>query len=209
LFQGNEQGALSDAQAVPQGFVMNAQTSDADARRWNRIWDASWYSFDYGVPEWSRNLETGGVVDPRTLSIDTGEEPVLAPGTVWAPDKYPSMNTPIPIARWAEAQLIIAEIQGGQTAVDIINALRDRWDLPHFSSTDEAEIQEMVIEERRRELWLEGFRAYDIRRLNLPLVPAPGTEYQPGVKGGTFGDARCIPMPAVERNNNKTIQGGG
>lgn len=209
LYQGNESGALADARAVPAGFVMNVSPSDAEPRLWNRIWDASAFSFDFGVPEWSRNLETGGVADPRTTSHDTGQQPVLSPGNVWAPDKYPAVGTPMPVARSAEAQLIIAEIEGGQTAVDIINALRDRWSLPHFASTVESEIQSMVVEERRRELWFEGHRAYDIRRLNLPLVPTPGTEYQPGVKGGTYGDARCIPLPAVELFNNNTIRGGG
>jgi hypothetical protein len=209
LFQGNEQGALADAQAVPEGFVMNASPSDDDNRLRNRVWDASWFAFDFGVPEWSRNLETGGVVDPRSTSTDTGQDSGWSPTTVWAPDKYPSADTPIPIARWAEAQLIIAEIEGGQTAVNIINTLRDRWGLPQFSSTDEVEIQDMVAEERRKELWLEGHRAYDIRRLNLPLFPATGSDYQPGLKGGTYGDATCIPMPIIESFNNKTIRGGG
>ncbi|MFC1659920.1 RagB/SusD family nutrient uptake outer membrane protein [Gemmatimonadota bacterium] len=209
LFQGNDQGALSDAQAVGAGFVMNTLPSDATNRLWNRVWDANHYSFDFGVPEWSRELMTGGVVDPRTLTHDTGQDSGWSPTTVWAQEKYSSVNSPMPVARWEEAQLIIAEIQGGQTAVDIINTLRDPWGLPQFSSTDEGEIQDMVTEERRRELWFEGHRAYDIRRLNLPLFPAPGTEYQPGLKGGTYGDQTCIPMPIVESFNNKTIRGGG
>ena len=101
-----------------------------------------------------------------------------------------------------------AEIQGGQVAVNIINTLRDRWSLPNFSSTVEIEIQDMVVAERQRELWMEGFRAYDIRRLSLPLFPTTGTDYQPGIKGGTYGDQICIPIPIVETFNNETIRGG-
>jgi hypothetical protein len=59
-----------------------------------------------------------------------------------------------------------------------------------------------VIEERRRELFLEGHRFFDIRRLNLPLDPAPGTAYR---KGGLYGENRCFPLPDVERFNNPSF----
>jgi hypothetical protein len=208
LYQGDEQGALADAQAVEEGFVMNIFPSDATNRMRNRVWDANLFSFTFSVPEWSRGLTTGGVVDPRTATHDTKQVTGWSPGSVWAQEKYPSANTPMPIARWAEAQLIIAEIQGGQQAVRIINALRARWDLPPFSSTDESEIRRAVVAERQRELWFEGFRAYDIRRLNLPLFPAPGAPYQFGIKGGTYGDQTCIPIPNIETFNNRTLRGG-
>lgn len=208
LYQGDDQGALADAQAVDQGFVMEIFPSDATNRLRNRVWDASNFAFDFGVPEWSRGLMTGGVVDPRTATSDTGEDSGWSPTTVWVQEKYLAANSPMPIARWAEAQLIIAEIQGGQVAVGIINALRDRWSLPNFSSTVESEIQDMVVAERQRELWFEGFRAYDIRRLSLPLFPATGSDYQPGIKGGTYGDQTCIPIPIIETFNNETIRGG-
>lgn len=208
FYQGDTQGALTDAQAVPQGFEMDVHPSDATNRLYNRIWDTNLLSFDFGVAPWTRELTTGGVVDPRTKTHDTGHNSGWSPTTVWAQEKYTAPNTPIPVARWEEAQLIIAEIQGGQQAVDIINALRAPWGLPEFSSTDESEIMQTIVDERQRELWLEGFRAYDVRRLNLPLVPAPGAPYQEGLKGGSYGDATCIPIPNVELFNNKTIRGG-
>ena len=114
----------------------------------------------------------------------------------------------MPIARWEEAQLIIAEVVGGDEAVGIIDGLRDAHGLPHFMGMGEAEIRQAVIDERQRELWFEGFRAYDIHRLNLPLVPAPGEPYQLGVKGGSYGDQTCIPIPIIETFNNPTIRGG-
>lgn len=207
LYRGDEQGALADADAVEEGFVMNIFPSDATDRLWNRVWAMDQFNFNYGVAPESRALKTGGVLDPRTASHDTEVVTGWSPGTVWAQEKYTSADSPMPIARWAEAQLIIAEIEGGQTAVEIINTLRDRWNLPLFSSADESEIQETVVAERRRELWMEGFRAYDIRRLNLPLSPAPGEPYQVGIKGGSYGDQTCIPLPDVERFNNETIRG--
>jgi hypothetical protein len=59
-----------------------------------------------------------------------------------------------------------------------------------------------VIEERRRELFLEGHGFHDIRRLNLPLDPVPDTPYR---KGGLYGADRCFPLPDVERRNNPNV----
>ena len=214
LFMGDTGGALTDAQAVPAGFVMNIQPSNGTSRLYNRIWEKNLFANSQGVPPWTRNLEVDGVPDPRMVSLDTGEDTGWGPGnnrpgggTVWSQVKFTAANTPIPIARYAEAQLIIAEISGGQTAVAIINALRGPLGLPVFASTVEADIQAEVARERRHELFLEGFRMYDIRRLGLPLVPAVGTPYQPGVKGGTYGDQTCIPIPVIETFNNPNFTG--
>lgn len=205
LYLGDGAGAVADARAVPQGFVFNATASADNERRYNRIYHANTFSPFYGVAHESRGLTTGGVEDPRTRSFDSGARGNDGVETVWRQTKYTSHSSPIPVARWEEAQLIIAEVEGGQTAVDIINALRAPHGLPAFASDDEAEILATVIEERRRELFLEGHRAYDIRRHNLPLEPVPGTPYQVGIKGGTYGDSRCLPLPDIERYNNPNI----
>ena len=61
-----------------------------------------------------------------------------------------------------------------------------------------------VIEERRRELWLEGHRLYDIGRFDIPRTPVAGTPYP---KGGSYGNTTCLPLPDVERFNNPNIGG--
>jgi hypothetical protein len=86
--------------------------------------------------------------------------------------------------------------------VDVINALRARAGLPRFAGGDAAAVSRELVEERRRELWLEGQRLYDIRRFSLPLVPATGT---PFAKGGSYGTTTCLPLPDVERFNNPSI----
>jgi hypothetical protein len=117
----------------------------------------------------------------------------------------------MPISKYAEAQLILAEaraatgdLTGAETA---INAARNsgRTGMPQFSASGmtQAQVRDQIIEERRRELFLEGNRLGDIRHYNLPLRPATGTPYTIG--GGTYGDQRCFPLPAVERNNNPNI----
>ena len=203
---GNGSGAVTDAQDVPEGFKFETvSTSSGNSRAYNRVFEMTNQSQEYGIQEESWTLLTGGVEDPRTKSWDSGN---IATGglAIWHQDKYTSRGQSLPIAHWEEAQLIIAEVSGGQTAVDIINKLRAPYaTLPQFSSTDEAAITAEVLRERRRELWLEGFAAWDDYRLNLPLNPAVGTPYQITVKGGIYSDSRCFPLPDIERFNNPNI----
>jgi hypothetical protein len=205
LFQGDGSGAASAAALVPAGFVLNATASDSETRRYNRIYHANVQTRLYIIEEQSRNLTTEGVADPRAEVVNTG----LRAGDgqdSWQQLKYTTFDTPIPIARHAEAQLILAEAQGGQAAVDIVNALRAPHGLPPYTGpTDAASIRDLIVEERRRELFIEGFRMHDIHRFELPLVPAPGTEFP--IKGGTYGSTTCLPLPDVERYNNPSIEG--
>jgi hypothetical protein len=126
---------------------------------------------------------------------------------IFQPTKYPSIESPIPVARWEEAQLILAEaaVSGGNTqgAVDIINALQANAGLPAYGGGTPAEVLDQVIEERNRELFLEGHRLGDMIRYGLPLFPAPGTPFP--VAGGFFAEQVCFPLPAVERLNNPSI----
>ena len=202
LYQNNKTGAAADARNVPAGFVFNARAEDVSAsRRWNRVFHFVNFSRFHMVQESSRNLTTGGVTDPRTTSTVTTARAVDGRVAV-VQNKYASNASPLPITRYAEAQLILAEAEGGQTAINVINALRTAAGVPTMSSTEEANLEQTLIEERRRELWLEGQRYYDINRFNLPLVPAVGTAFP---KGGVYGPTRCLPLPDVERFNNPNI----
>jgi hypothetical protein len=209
LNMGDGAGAAADAALVPEGFEKVAVRSELDARSRNRIAQESPWSNATGddgasisVKEPYRNLTVAGVPDPRVPVTDMEGTTVDALTENWRQDKYTSPAQPVPIATYEEAQLIIAEVEGGQTAVNIINELRAEHGLPPFVSVNEAEIQAQVREERRRELFLEGHRLGDMRRLNLALFPATGTAYN---KGGTYGDARCFPLPDVERRNNPNL----
>lgn len=211
LYQGNLTGAATDAALVPKGFVYNASTdaSDGGGRRSNRVYAAVQQTGMYTVE--SINLKTEqGEVDPRSATVTTNTRPGDSKSVIYAPAKYstgPTQNNtigeaiPLPMARYEEAQLIIAEAQGGANAVTIINALRAAVSLkPYTGATDAASIKNLVADERRRVLFLEGTRNYDIQRLSLPFNPAVGTTY-PRV-GGSYGNTTCLPLPDVERNNN-------
>lgn len=201
LDMGNKAGAAADARLVTANYVKNATFSTLADRRENRVnrENNTSQNVSIGVPY--RNMTFGGVADPRVRVTDTGKN--ASDGTrIWVQNRYTSLASPIPIATWTEAQLIIAEVDGGQTAVGIINALHTRAGIPAFSSTDPAAIQQQVIEERRRELFLDGHHLGDILRYNLPLTPPAGTPYP---KGGSYGNASCLPLPNIERINNPNI----
>jgi hypothetical protein len=84
--------------------------------------------------------------------------------------KYPSYNgaDPWPIIRVGELYLISAEAQGYPAGVTRLNELRAKRGLqPLVAGTDinESNFLQKIIEERRLELFVEGSRWYDLRRL--------------------------------------------
>jgi hypothetical protein len=67
------------------------------------------------------------------------------------------------------------------------------------------DVKTQIIEERRREFFVEGHRLGDMRRFGLLFAPAAGTAYQ---YGGVYGTQTCFPLPDIERVNNPTIAKG-
>jgi starch-binding outer membrane protein, SusD/RagB family len=204
LNQGKLAEAAEDARLVPEGFVYNATYSATTGRRYNTVFDRTHRFNSITVGEAFRNLEFAGLPDPRVPVVNTGEPGNDRITIMWLQNKYTDLGAPIPIATWEEAQLIVAEAAGGQEAVDIINTLHARVGLPLFHSSDPQEIRAQIIQERARELFLEGHHLGDRSRYNLPLIPPPGAPYPPKA-GGTYGDATCFPLPDKERKNNPNI----
>lgn len=111
---------------------------------------------------------------PITAETAGAVEDVRVPHTIGStaggPDniiqKYTSLADDIPLVSWAEMRLIRAEANPSE-AVDHVNAVRNgsvyiggqlqEIDLPEvdYAPTGD-EIDDMIIEERRRALWLEG-----------------------------------------------------
>ena len=209
LYQGGTKLplALADAQAVPKGFAMNTSNDNSGIRLYNRIFAITSQFGFYSVPTWSQNLKTeANQVDPRSAVTLTGSKSQDNKNTpIYVPNKYSAGDgAPIPIARYAEAQLIAAEILGGQQAVDIINAMRDDAGLAHYTGPiDAASIKNLVISERQRVLFVEGHRNYDIERFGIPFNPAVGTNFPTG--GGQYGNTTCLPLPDIEKNNNPSL----
>jgi hypothetical protein len=204
LFQGNTAGAIDDAEMVPAGFAYYATYASDQSRRYNRVYSGTTQFGDYTVAPVSRNIETEGVVDPRSAVRDDPTNAADPDEDIWGVKKYTGDDTPIRIASYDEARLILAEATGGPGAVPFINDLRGDYGVPAYSgATDAASIQALIEHERRVTLFAEGFRQYDIQRFDIPQVPVAGTPFP---KGGFYGTTTCLPLPDIERFNNPNVQ---
>jgi hypothetical protein len=206
LNQGTQ--ALADAQQVPATFAYTMSASNAVPRRQNRVFAQNGFVSStnkhdaMSVDPAYRNATDMGVPDPRVPVMDGGYNQTIGV-PIFFQQKYNDYSTPIPIASGVETLLIRAEVQGGTAADSIINYLHGVVRLPAWpNTTDPDSIAAQVQLERDHALWLTGHRFYDIRRLSLPLVPAPGDPY---VAGGAYGSTTCFPLPDVEKNNNPNI----
>lgn len=195
---GDLAGASADATLVPVGFTYSAAASTTAARRNNRIFAQNSSAAVTVAPAY-RNLTVAGQPDPRVSAVDAGRNTSDQVNRLWLQQKYSSLTSPTPIATGIEAQLILAEAQGGAQGVATLNSLRSRVGLPPLTPAEAASFQATLFEERRRWLWLQGNRWFDSRLGNLPQVPAAGTPYS---KGGTYGSQRCWPLPDVEKLAN-------
>jgi hypothetical protein len=210
LFTHNTAGAISDAQAIPKGFAFNATADATTSRRFNHVFNAISTGGGVTVEPSTRNLTTEtGEKDPRAAMLQLTTKPSDGTSLIFIPTKFNAATTtagdaiPQPIARYEEAQLILAEAQGGASAVSIINTMRAAVSLkPYTGATDAASIKTLIVGERQRVLFAEGFRAFDVERFELTLTPAPGTNYR---FGGVYGNTVCLPVPDVERAANPNI----
>jgi len=236
--QGNKTGAAADARLVPAGFSKLARYTADPYRASNLLSYHSRREARSSIEDDFFDLTWDGVPDPRVSLTHfgklvggvrdggprgTGGYPAGViqgqsnhdPVTPWVvSNKYASGASPIPIARWAEARLIIAEAVLGAEAVAIINDLHTRAGVPAtVASTDNNVILGQVIEERRRELFLESHHLNDKLRFiaqaatlgltpaalnpNLPFSPATGQLYKNTLV--PYGTNTCFPFPTMER----------
>lgn len=214
---GDTDQALLDAQQVPEGFAYAPSAYSTNSQReendiWNMLTDSQRFTVD---PRYrTLTIDDTGLPDPRVDVFQDPNDPTGVDGATpqFQDRKYASPTAPIRIASWVEAQYMIAEIEGGQTAVDIINAVRSAQGIEQaFASSDPIEIRNKVIDERRRSLFLQGQRMGDLRRYsrtfeNLPVSGRfpdgtafdidPPSQYEDGV---------CFPLPDAERDTNPDI----
>jgi starch-binding outer membrane protein, SusD/RagB family len=205
LALGDLAGARSDAARVPPDFTHLMTASNTPIRRQNRVWAQTRDLQLVTVGALYRSLG-----DPRVPVTDqrrTG--PIGVPS--FYDEKYPSADSPIRIAGGAEARLIVAEsdIATGTaaslaSAKAVIDAFRARGNQPPLTASDAATLRAALIDQRRRELFLEGQHLGDVIRYGVPFTPAAGAAY-PG--GGVYGSQRCLPLPDVERDNNPALRG--
>ncbi len=199
---GDAAGAAQDAALVPQDFVFNATHDLNAATRNNLIFVQNNQAFAVTVAPAYRNLTVAGVPDPRVVVLNGNRLTPDQANALWTQQKYLSLTAGTPIATGVEARLILAEARGAGEGVAILNTLRARSGvaLPPLSSAEQAAFTTTLVEERRRELWLQGNRWFDMKRFSVPQIPAVGADYPKG--GGIYGSQRCWPLPDVERLAN-------
>jgi hypothetical protein len=207
---GQAAAAATDAAKIPAGFVVNMSTDAINVRRENWVFVSINNSNFSTVDPSFRGLTINGAPDPRVAVTNTGKAGTTQGTVIWTADKYPALATVMPIARYAEAQLIIADAKLAANdvpgAVAAINAARaTHAGLPAYDATGQtaAQVLTQLVEERRRELFLEGHRLGDLRRYKLPILPAAGTPYT--LASGVYDQQSCFPLPDVERINNPNI----
>lgn len=139
----------------------------------------------------------GAVADTRVQVRDEGR--VFNEHPVWRQQKYPNLAADIPLANWQEAWLIIAKVRGGQEAVSRVNDIRSAHGLPAVTYIDPGnatEVRNMVLEEERRSLFLEG-RWWSTKLQERLWFPRGVGQTPPPTIYGYLGGVRLI-MPAGE-----------
>ena len=128
--------------------------------------------------------------------------------------KYRTYGQNIPIIRLAEMYLIRAEadVRAGNTAsaLEDVNLIRARSGATPLKSVT---LQD-VLNERQLELAFEGFRIYDLKRVNATIVPAKPampatatTPEQPAVPAVMANDPLLVlPIPQHDININPELK---
>ncbi len=208
----NLAAAAADAALVPATFAVSSSPDPVNTRRQNALFiNISQSSFSTVDTSFRNVLVPGGTTqDPRVGVVDLARNGTATGSRIFLPAKSATNATAMRIASYAEAQLIIAEnaaatgdLAGATAAIN--NARARTAGVPAYvlpAGATSATVLAQVMEERRREFFVEGHRLGDLRRTTTPFTPAAGAVYQ---YGGVYGTQTCFPLPDVERINNPTI----
>jgi hypothetical protein len=196
--------ARLEAAAVPPTFVYNMTAEETPNRRENRVWDENNSRF---TPTSTVGTHYRTLNDPRVPVQNLNRNASNTGVALWLQLKYPQAQNTIPIASGDEAQLIVAEadiVPNPNNTITLLDMFRARGNQgPYAGGLTPAELRAEVIDQRRRELYLEGQHLGDVIRYGIALRPSQGTPF-PG--GGTFENQVCLPLPQTERLNNPMLQ---
>jgi len=201
---GDWSGARADAGLVPAAFVKTVTASATTGRRENRVWSQNITSNATSVGEPYRQMDRDG--DPR-VALDSTTVVSVTGIRIWrASGKYPAAGSNFSLATGTEARVILAEgeWQAGNYAAarDSLNFFRARGGQTALTTVDPDTLLAEVVDQRRRELFLDGHHLGDVIRYGIVLAPPAGTAYH---GSGNYGSQVCLPLPDVERLNNPNI----
>ena len=187
--------AAAAAQLVPSGYRRDVTRGADNSRRWNDINRSVAEVGGYIVADVYRTMN-----DPRVLVADAGRGSFIPSNRLWITTKYTTNASPIRLASYQEAQLILAEALIEQNQVSegmtVINAGRAAVGLGPLSAGTQAEARAHLIEERRKELSFEGgHRLNDLLRFDIPWKIGANV-----YTGNPYGVTTCWPYPLKEVN---------
>ncbi len=187
--------AATAAQLVPAGYNKNVDRGAESPRRWNKLWRLADQTGAYTVATAYRTMN-----DPRVLVADAGRGSFNAEVRLWRTTKYTGLNSPMRLASYIEAQLILAEALAEQgqvaNAMTILNTRRAAVSLPPLVANTPAEAVAHVIAERQKELSFEGgHRLNDLLRKNIAWKVGANP-----FTNRAYGPTTCWPHPTKEIN---------
>ncbi len=202
---GQDSEALADANQVGEGFEFELEYSGNTGRETNTVWSFTWGNrrLVVGPPYHDLTIDDTAIPDPRPTVVDAGQSSFSGAYQLMATEKHGSRSSPLRLASWIEVQFIIAEIEGGDAARDILDELRVLHGIatpvdPAETATEEDMLRK-IADEKARTLLLEGHRMGDSRRFlerySIDLFPS----------SPQHGDQTCMPLPDLERDNNPGI----
>jgi len=215
---GEWAGALTDAQAVPTGFLFQMPYYNrGDQEEFNRI---AWAGFGqpykthtvWGTYYEDYYLTTG---DPRTPWTDTGLDGdgfVACCGVVpfYRQEKIAQRESPITLSSGPEMRLIEAEDQlmrgNWQAGLDVINTLRTSYGVDPWTASSATEAWGRLKRERGIQLWLEARRLGDLYRWDAAGTPGALDPLEVvGEASHLLTQDLCFPVPRGEIDTNPNI----
>lgn len=203
----NPSAAAVDAAKIPPGFSITIAHDPTNVARQNLVFIHTRQS-NYSSVDTAIQHSYAATHDPRIAVTSSGKIGSNGVTLIVYANKDSTVTAVQTVAKYSEAQLIIAEndVAAGDLAgaVTIINTLQAANGQPAFnpSPLTSAAVMAQIVEERRREFFLEGHRLGDLRRYGLPIQPVAGAPYP---NGGAYSTQACFPLPDVERINNPNI----
>ena len=154
-------------------------------------------------------VEDNAVADGRVKSLRAFVQG-LAGEQSYVPARYGTEGDDIPLVSWKEMVLIRAEIEGGQRAIDLVNELRTADNLPRVTYAEPGNAQQiryMIVEERRRSLYLEA-RYFQTKLKNPDVLWFPRANGKSPRKGNSYqGGVRWLmPNAEYQRNTNLSME---
>lgn len=168
------QGRYEDGSFNPYSYYTHpTDYPDSPGWAWPAVYQGTWHFYDTFDPNDTRRTLLVESYSPPGYTMDRSN----MPGPVI--DKYPAegpnayQGNDFVVSRYADVLLMLAEAinenNNGPTpeAIDIVNEIRARADIPNLSSNDTSSkdaFNDAILRERGWELYFEGFRLLDLRR---------------------------------------------